>query len=173
LIDLSINLSNHNEALIILDTLPNLLFLNGKSTKEENYTIDIDDKEIESISLNEEISNFNIIFSKLSEKFILIKKEKNQSILEEFQNILKTQITKINNTVDNGAPNYIYVTNIISTKLKIFNYFQNKYLELLDYTDKDKAESLRDIGDSILKSSEFLISINSLKFKYFFIIYFV
>jgi len=142
-----------------LENLPYLNYLNGKSTKEENFTVDIEDKEIESISLNDEITNFNLIFSKISEKLMMVNRDKNQIYLEEFQNILKREITKINNSVDNSVPNYIYATNVISSKLVIFKYFQNKYLEFLDYTDKGSSMLLREIGDNIIKTSDFLISI--------------
>jgi hypothetical protein len=138
--------------------LPYLNFLNGKSTKEENYTVDIEDKEIESISLNDEITNFNLIFSKISEKINIVNRDKNQSYLEEFQNILKLEITKINSCVDRAVPNYVYASNVISSKLTIFKYFQNKYLEYLDYSDKESSSMLREIGDNIIKSSDFLIS---------------
>jgi len=156
--DLKINLSDQNEALLILDNLPYLNFLNGKSTKEENYTVDIEDKEIESISLNDEITNFNLIFAKISEKLNNVNRDKNLSYVEEFQNILKREITKINNCVDSAVPNYVYATNVISSKLIIFKYFQNKYLEYLDYTDKESSGMLREIGENLIKSSDFLIS---------------
>lgn len=156
--DLKINLSDQNEALLILDNLPYLSFLNAKSTKEENYTVDIDDKEIESISLNDEITNFNLIFSKISEKLNMVNRDKNQVYLEEFQNILKKEITKINSAVDNAVPNYIYATNVVSSKLVIFKYFQNTYLEYMDYTDKESSAMLREIGDNIIKTSDFLLS---------------
>ena len=165
--DLKINLSDQNEALLILDSLPYLNFLNGKSTKEENYTVDIEDKEIESISLNDEITNFNLIFSKISEKINIVNKDKNQSYLEEFQNILKLEITKINSCVDRDVPNYVYASNVISSKLIIFKYFQNKYLEYLDYSDKESSSMLRELGDNIIKSSDFLIS--KLNFFYSFL----
>lgn len=141
-----------------MDNLPNLIFLNGKSTKEENYTVDIEDKEIESISLNDEITNFNLIFSKISEKLNIVNRDKNQTYLEEFQNILKREITKINNCVDSAVPNFVYATNVISSKLIIFKYFQNKYLDFLDHADKESSSMLREIGDNIIKSSDFLIS---------------
>ena len=64
LIDLKINLSTQNEALAILNSLPNLEFLNGKSTKdEEGHLVDVDEKEIEFISFDkEELEKFNVIF---------------------------------------------------------------------------------------------------------------
>ena len=60
LTELKINLSNQNDAIEILTNLPNLTFLNGKSTREETGGVDIDEKEIDSISLNNEIENFNV-----------------------------------------------------------------------------------------------------------------
>lgn len=159
LVDLKINLSDQNEALLILDKLPYLNFLNGKSTKEENFTVDIEDREVESISLNDEISNFNIIFSRISEKLNVMNRDKNQVYLDEFQTILKKEILKINNAVDEAVPNYIYATNVISSKLIIFKYFQDKYLEYLKLQDSESAVLIREIGDNMMKSSDFLISI--------------
>jgi len=116
LVDLKINLSDQKEAILILNSIPNLQFLNGKSTKDDTQVVDIEDKEIESISLNDEITNFNVIFSKISEKINLIHKEKTTEYLEQFQSLLKREITKINTAVDNSVPNYIYATNVLSSK---------------------------------------------------------
>lgn len=60
LTELKINLSNQNDAIAILTNLPNLTFLNGKSTKEDTVGVDIEDKEIDTYSLNNEIENFNV-----------------------------------------------------------------------------------------------------------------
>ena len=60
LIDLRINLTNHEEAIEILTNLTNITMLNGKSTKEDANNIDIDGNEIDSVSLHNEISNFNV-----------------------------------------------------------------------------------------------------------------
>ena len=67
--DLKLNIANQEEAISILSNLPNLLFLNGKSTREETSGgVDIDEKEIENFSLNNEIQNFNVNF------FLFLKK---------------------------------------------------------------------------------------------------
>jgi hypothetical protein len=58
--DLKINISDQNEAIAILTNLPNLHFLNGKSTKEEGTGLDIEDRDIDQFSLNNEIENFNV-----------------------------------------------------------------------------------------------------------------
>jgi hypothetical protein len=60
LINLRINLSNNEEAIEILSNLPNLIMLNGKSTKEDEENLDIDGNELDSLSLHNEISNFNV-----------------------------------------------------------------------------------------------------------------
>lgn len=143
---------------MILNYIPNLQILNGKSTKEDSHIIDIDDNEIESISLNDEISNFNTIFSKISEKINLIQKEKTQEYLEQFQSILKEEITKINDAVDNAVPNYIYASNVLKSKITIFKYFEDKYLEYLDIHDPDVAKMVREFSDNMAKSSNFLSS---------------
>ncbi len=59
--DLRISLGNREEAISILTHLPNILYLNGNSTKYENSNIDIDGRDIEAITLNTEIENFNVL----------------------------------------------------------------------------------------------------------------
>lgn len=69
LCDLRINLSNNEEAIEILSNLPNLIMLNGKSTKEDGENLDIDGNEIDSVSLHNEIANFNVKFFKFLNYF--------------------------------------------------------------------------------------------------------
>jgi len=125
LIDLKINLSTQSEALMILNNIPNLIYLNGKSTKEETYTIDIDDKDIENFSLNNEISNFNTIFTKINDKLKTISKEKQKVFFEDFQVLLKSEIDKINKSVDNSVPNYCYAANVLHVFIKLLIIVQN------------------------------------------------
>lgn len=143
---------------MILNNIPNLQLLNSKSTKDDSHVIDIEEKEMESISLNEEIVNFNTIFSKISEKINLVQKEKTQEYLENFQSILRDEIMKINTSVDNAVPNYIYITNVLSSKIRIFKYFEDKYLEYLDVHDVEVAKMIREFSDNMTKSSNFLSS---------------
>lgn len=157
--DLKINLSDQKEAILILNSMSYLQYLNGKSTKDDSHIVDIDDREIESISLNDEITNFNLIFSKISEKINLIQKDKSQDYLEQFQSILKREITKINTAVDNAVPNYIYASNVLSSKITIFKYFEDKYLEYLDIHDSETSKMMREFSDNMTKSSNFLTSI--------------
>ncbi len=163
--------------MLILDNLPYLNFLNGKTTKEENYSVDIEDNEIESISLNDEITNFNYIFSKICEKVNSnsLDPEKNQKYLEEFQNLLKREINKINQAVDSAVPNYIYATNVISSKILILKYFQNKYLEYMESSEIEKESTfmIKELGENIFKSSEFLISKNILIIIFYYLLFMI
>ena len=97
-----------------------MIYLNGKSTREDNQIVDLDEKEIENINLNDEISNFNHIFGKIGEKLKLINKQAQKDFYAEFQSILKNEIEKINKSVDNLEPNYIYATRIISVIFMLF-----------------------------------------------------
>jgi phosphoenolpyruvate-protein kinase (PTS system EI component) len=158
LVDLKINLTTQNEAFLILNSLVNLLYLNGKSTRDETHIVDIDDKEIESVSLNNEITNFNAIFTKLSEKLKQVNKEMNKTFFEEFQSLLKNEINHINTAVDNTVPNYIYATNVLSSKIKIFKYFNSRYSDYQDIKEPGSSKLSREIVDNVIKSSENLIS---------------
>jgi hypothetical protein len=62
LTELKINLSNQDDAIAILSNLQNLAVLNDKTTKEEGIVIDIEEKDIEAITLNNEIQNFNVSY---------------------------------------------------------------------------------------------------------------
>ena len=62
LTELKINLTNQDDAIAILSNLPNLAVLNDKTTKEEGIVVDIEEKDIEAITLNNEIQNFNVGF---------------------------------------------------------------------------------------------------------------
>ena len=53
----------------ILSALPNLLILNGQATKDEVISvkeIDITDDQVEELSLNNEIDNFNAVLDSIS-----------------------------------------------------------------------------------------------------------
>lgn len=139
--------------------LPHISFLNGKTTRDETHIVDIDETEIDSISLNNEIENFNNIFTKISEKLKIVNKDAYKDFFDKFHVLLKEEISNINNAVDNTVPNYIYATNVLSSKLKIFNYFNKKYLDLLEIKEPDSARILKQLFDNTAKSSELLTSI--------------
>jgi len=76
--------------------------------------IDLDENEINNINLPKEIEKFNQIFGKIGDKLKTISKQNKQTFYDEFQTILKVEIEKINKSVDNNDPNYIFATRVVS-----------------------------------------------------------
>jgi len=91
-----------------------LVFLNGKTTREESQIIDLDDSEIGNININQEINNFNNIFSKIGELLKVINKQLQKEFYLEFKEILNFELEKINRSVDNVEPNYLYIARVLS-----------------------------------------------------------
>lgn len=138
--------------------LPKLFFLNGKSTREETHIVDVDERDIESISLHDEITNFNLIFGRISEKLKQQDKDLNRQFLDQFQSILKEEIENINKFVDNAVPNYIYATNVVASKIKIFQFFKDKFLLTLKAIDPTSTQIIQDLISNLLNSGNFLCS---------------
>ena len=105
LTDLKIDLTDQNQVLMILSQIPKLIFLNGKSTKEAVTIVDLEEKDIEDISLQNELEIYNDIINKLNEKEEKIKQN------------LKSENDNDNNNNDNKNDSTIY---LFSTE------FQNK-----------------------------------------------
>jgi len=120
--ELRINLVNQQEVLFIINNLPNLQILNGKSTKDEVQVVDLDENEISNINLQKEVSKFNHLFGKIGDKLKSISKETKQAFYEEFQSILKIEIEKINLSVENSDPNYIFATRVLQVTFRSHYY---------------------------------------------------
>lgn len=56
---------------------------------------------------------------RINERLKPLGKDALSGFFNNFQNILRVEIDKINKSVDNSIPNYIYATNVIIVK----NYF--------------------------------------------------
>lgn len=123
LLDLKINLSSQQEALIILENIPRLQYLNNKSTKDDTHLVDIDDKDVHDISLTLEVTSFNETYAKISEILKSINKDQARAFNDEFYKLLKEEINNINQAVENTIPNYIYANKVLSSKVKIYKYF--------------------------------------------------
>ena len=67
LTDLKIDLTDQNQVLLILSQIPKLILLNGKSTKDAINIIDVDEKDIDEISLQNELPFYTEIVKKLNE----------------------------------------------------------------------------------------------------------
>ena len=132
--ELKLDLTTQEHAYLILSQLPNLLFLNGKSTSDdeldEKNQIDLNDTETDKSSLKSEIPNFNSVTNKITQ-ILTQRNEKTDEFYTEFQSILQKQINLINN-LDNQIPNYVYVTYIKQAKIEIYTYLQNKILNMIN-----------------------------------------
>ena len=132
--ELKLDLTTQEHAYLVLSQLPNLLFLNGKSTSDdeldEKNQIDLNDTETDKSSLKSEIPNFNSVTNKITQ-ILTQRNEKTDEFYTEFQSILQKQINLINN-LDNQIPNYVYVTYIQQAKIEIYTYLQNKILNMIN-----------------------------------------
>jgi hypothetical protein len=158
LIDLEISLSQQEEVFIILKLLPNLKRLNGKPTREDSHTIDLDEKEVSPTELNNDINNFNSFFDKISIKIKFLGKDSQKNFYENFQELLQDEIADINNCVENNLPNYLYATKVNSLKVKVFNFFTENYLKFLELKDKESSIILSEMLSHLNTSSNQLSS---------------
>ena len=174
LTDLKVDLTDQNQVLLILSQIPKLIFLNGKSTKEAVTVVDLDEKEIQDISLQNEVEVFNDIINKLNEREEQLNIKKNEqennqdnnpninnessvSIFStEFQNKLYEEAENIKNNLNNNLPNYMYANYVIKSQLILKKMLSNKYLSFLDKEDKHIGKM---IFDSVFKTGERLVQL--------------
>ena len=162
LTDLKIDLTDQNQVLMILSQIPKLIFLNGKSTKEAVTIVDLDEKDIQDISLQNEVETFNEIMNKLNEKEEHINANNNENdssvflFSNEFQNKLYEEAEKIKNTLNNNLPNYVYANYVIQSQLELKKMLAQKYLSYLNEEDKNIGNL---IFNSIFKSGERLVEL--------------
>ena len=159
LTDLKVDLTDQNQVLLILSQIPKLIFLNGKSTKEAVTIVDLEEKDIQDISLQNEVETFNDIINKLNEREeqLNIKKNKdnnndnsnNESSISifsnDFQNKLYEEAENIKNNLNNNLPNYMYANYVIKSQLILKKMLSDKFLSFLN-----KEEKI--IGNIIFKS---------------------
>lgn len=161
---LNINLSSQHEALLILENLPKLISLNGKSTKDDTHLVDIEEKEIETINLNSELSLFHDLYKKIND---MLKKvdnsqgEASKVFYDDFQKIIKNEISIINQTIESNAPTYIYANSVLSSKIKIYKYFLDILLDkILPFDKEDSIIALiKEISNIIKDNSDQLADI--------------
>ena len=174
LTDLKVDLTDQNQVLLILSQIPKLIFLNGKSTKEAVTIVDIEEKDIQDISLQNEVEIFNDIINKLNEREEQLNNKKNEqennkdkiqntnsessvSIFStEFQNKLYEEAENIKNNLNNNLPNYMYANYVIKSQLILKKMLSNKYLSFLDKEDKHIGKM---IFDSVFKTGERLVEL--------------
>ena len=148
--DLKIDLSNQNQVILILDKLPSLILLNEKNTKDANSIIDIEEKEIENISLQNDLSLFTEIINKLNLN----------NLINDFQNKLYEEAEKVKKCLNDNSPNYIYANIVIQSQFKLQKFLSDKFIEKLNDKNQEIAKLLFQI---IFNSGNNLVQIiNSL-----------
>ena len=122
LTDLKIDLTDQNQVLMILSQIPKLIFLNGKSTKEAVTIVDLDEKDIQDISLQNEVETFNEILNKLNEREEHNKNNNNINIDDNSN--------QENNNKENNENMEINENKENESSISLFsNEFQNKLYE--------------------------------------------
>lgn len=126
----------------------NMIIKEGKvdSTQNENNDFfDIDDKEVERMSLDNELENFHNLYSSIEKRLIEERPELNNQYKQQFESILSTEIEYINSLLDPSIPNFVYVNKILMSKQKIYNFFMEVLIKL------DSKKSIKSIAMSIIE----------------------
>lgn len=94
---------------------------------------------------------------------LLLIEDNNHNIGEDFKDFLNKQTEVINNLISSNLSNYIYTSNIIQTKIDIYNFLQNKIILIL--SELNKTNNYQKIKENTKKSSlllQLLADINAL-----------
>ena len=129
---------------------------------QNNLLLDLYDEDTLNISLEEEKPLFTKLYSNIMEKISTVKPESEQTneFLVNFENLFKNQIEIINSCVKNNESNFIYATNVLVAKIKIFNFFNTKYLEeFLSKSDLESSNILSLISENLTKGINKMVEI--------------
>ena len=156
LTDLKIDLTDQNQVLLILSQIPKLILLNGKSTKDAINIIDVDEKDIDEISLQNELPFYTEIVKKLNEI------NENEEFVKNFQKKIYDEAENVkNNLNNNNVPNYIYANIVIQSQINLEKNLSEYFLSKLD-------EKMKEIGkilfESVFNSAEKIIKIVNILF---------
>ena len=151
LIELEIDLEDQNEVLFTLTNIPRLNKLNGKITKNSFTIVDIDIKDIEDISLQNYLDEYNEIVNRLNKK--------DETYANKFQKKIYEEGEKIKNSLNKNIPNYIYANNILKSQLELEKNLAEKFLENLDEENSVIANFLFKI---IFKTGDRLVNLINL-----------
>ena len=150
LTDLKMDLNDQNQVLTILTRIQKLLFLNGESTKNAVSIVDIDEKDIENISLKNDLPLYNDIVNKINEK------KSDQNFVTTFKNNLCQEVEKVKKCLNNNVPNYLYANVVIQSQFILLEYLSKKFLALLD---EDMKKIGQKIFESVFKSGRKLVEL--------------
>ena len=88
--------------------------------------------------------------------------ENSHNIGEEFKAFLDKQTEIINNLISSNLNNYIYTSNIIQTKIDIYNFLQNKIILILTEYNKSNNYQRKDNSKKATILLKILVEINAL-----------
>ena len=156
LTDLKIDLTDQNQVLMILSQIPKLILLNGKSTKDAINIIDVDEKDIEEISLQNELQFYTEIVKKLNET------NENENFVNDFQKKIYDEAENVKNLLNNNnVPNFIYANIVIQSQINLERNLSEFFLSKLD-------EKMKEIGkilfEAVFNSAEKIIKIVNILF---------
>ena len=148
LIELKIDLDNQNQVLIVLTNLPNLHSLNGKITRRSSSIIDIDLKDIDNISLENNMDEYSEIVNRLNKKDNLF--------FNKFQKKLTEEEGKIKECLNTNIPNYIYANLTLKSQVELQKNLAEKFLQYL----KDENDIIGNfLFKIIFKTSDKLVDL--------------
>ena len=132
------------------------------NNEQNNMLFDLYDEDTLNISLEEEKPLFTKLYSDIMGKITSVKSESDQTndFLVNFESLFKNQIEIINTCVKNNESNFIYATNVLVAKIKIFNFFGTRYLEeYLNKIDSESTNILKMVSDNLTKSINKMVEI--------------
>ena len=157
--DLKIDFSSSSQVQTLLNKIPNLLFINNKSTEEYIYPIDINKDILDKIAIEKKLNEFNDLFVIFQNNFQNENKEDlSKDLYERFQTLINDEANKINES-NNGKnlPNFCLANNIIKSEFNLISFFLNSFFEHSDLLNienakKDIAEKINDILNLLFSS---------------------
>ena len=149
LTDLKIDFSSSSQVQTLLKKIPNLLFINNKSTEEYINPIDINKDILEEISIEKQLNEFNDLFVIFQNNFQNENKDDlSKDLYERFQNLINNEANKINES-NNGKnlKNFCLANNIIKSEVNLISFFLNSFFEHSELLNMENAK--KDISKKI------------------------
>ena len=149
LTDLKIDFSSSSQVQTLLKKIPNLLFINNKSTEEYINPIDINKEILEEISIEKKLNEFNDLFVIFQNNFQNENKDDlSKDLYERFQNLINNEANKINES-NNGKnlKNFCLANNIIKSEVNLISFFLNSFFEHSELLNMENAK--KDISKKI------------------------
>ena len=143
LTDLKIDFTSSSQVQTLLNKVPNLLYINGKSTEEYITPIDVNKDLLDSIAIEKKLNEFNDLFVIFQNNFQNENKEDlSKDLHERFQNLINEEANKINeNNNGKNLPNFCLANNIIKSEVNLISFFINSFFEHSDLLNMENAKN--------------------------------